>query len=84
VHVSLEAPRGPLHLLVLLSDPNAVLRGEADGAPLQSGRPEGEVRRLEGGRATGRPVTLDLHASSGGILGLWLAGVEPGLTGRLD
>jgi hypothetical protein len=83
VRVSLEAPRGPLRLLVLLSDADASLLGEADGAPLETSRWEGAVRRLEGGAATGRSVRLDLRASSGGVLGLWLAGGPPILPGDL-
>jgi hypothetical protein len=84
VHVVLKAPRGPLRVLVLLSDAGAVLRGETDGVPLEAPRPEGEVRALEGAEvATGPPVRLDLQASSGGVLGLWLAGASPVLPGDL-
>ena len=83
VHVSLRASRGPLSLMVLLSDGSAVLRGEADGVSLQAARPEGEVRLLEGEVARGASVSLDLHASTGGLLAFWLAGAGPALPGDL-
>jgi hypothetical protein len=82
-HVSLRASRGPLSLMVLLSDGSAVLRGEADGVSLQTPRPEGEVRLLEGEVARGASVRLDLHASTGGLLAFWLAGAGPALPGDL-
>jgi hypothetical protein len=85
VHASLASSPGPLRVAVLLSDAGAVLAGEADGRPLrEAARSEGEVRWLEGGAAGGVRTTLDLHASSGGVLGVWLAGASPRPTGRLD
>jgi arylsulfatase A-like enzyme len=85
VQTSLEAPRGPLHLVVLLSDPAAVLHGQADGLPLVDGpRSEGAVRSLEAGAVAGPRVKLDLRASKGGLLGLWRVGEDPRPTGRLD
>jgi hypothetical protein len=75
VRVSLMAPPGPVRVQVLLSDAGAVLQGGADGAPLTARRSDGEVRVLEGTRRThGLFVKLDLRASSGGLLALWLAG----------
>jgi len=83
VHVSLRAPRGPLRVLVLLSDASAVLRGEADGAALEAPSPEGEVRLLVGEAPNAPAVNLGLHASSGGIVALWLVEARPASPGDL-
>ena len=73
--MSLKAPPGPLRVLALLSDGDAVLGGEADGEPLDAPHPDGEVRLLEGThRAPAPAVKLDLRASSGGVIALWLVG----------
>ncbi len=83
VHARLKGPRGPLRLLVLLSDGDATLEGEADGSPLVSAsarvsaRIDGEVRSLDGARLAGPSVQLDLRASKGGVLGLWLVPPDP-------
>jgi glucan phosphoethanolaminetransferase (alkaline phosphatase superfamily) len=85
MHASLEAPRGPLRVVALLSDASAVLRGDVDGTRLaEAPHSEGEVRWLEGGTATGPHVRVDLSVSTGGLLGLWLVGGSSRPTGRLD
>jgi hypothetical protein len=73
VHALLKSAPGPLRLLVLLSDGGATVDGEGDGKPLSSPSVDGEVRLLEGAHGAGGSVRLDLRASRGGILALWLA-----------
>ncbi|MGD0527664.1 MAG: hypothetical protein ABSE49_21200, partial [Polyangiaceae bacterium] len=80
-----SSPPGPLRIAVLLSDAGAALAGRANGRPLaEAARSEGEVRWLEGGAPALLRTTLDLHASSGSVLGVWVLGAGPRLTGRLD
>jgi arylsulfatase A-like enzyme len=84
---------GDGRVLVLLSDPAAALQMSADGAPLppppalasaSAGEPGGEVRAFdlavpEGGAAgVARPsVSLQLHASTGTVEGIWMASPGP-------
>jgi Sulfatase/HEAT repeats len=75
-HVILKSPPGPLRLLVLLSDASATLDGEVDGEPLVSPHVDGEVRSLQGIHRSGPPVTIDLRASKGAVVALWLAPPE--------
>jgi hypothetical protein len=72
VHVLLKSAPGPLRLRVLLSDGSATVDGEGDGKPLSSPSVDGEVRWLEGAPGAGGSVRLDLRASRGGILALWM------------
>jgi hypothetical protein len=72
VHALVKSARGPLRLLVLLSDGGATLDGQADGEPLSSATLDGEVRSLGGFHRAGASVRLDLRASRGGIVALWL------------
>jgi hypothetical protein len=77
---SLRAPPSTERVLVLLSGPNATLDVSLDGTPLtaQSEASEGEVRAFALGPRS-RPGRLDLRASGGAIVAVWL---WP--TGRLD
>jgi hypothetical protein len=72
VHVLLKSAPGPLRLLVLLSDAGATLEGRADEAALSSPPVDGEVRSLDGVHGAGPSVRLDLRASRGGMVALWL------------
>jgi hypothetical protein len=83
VHTRLVAPPGPARLLLLLSDAQAGLSVLADGAPEAGSGPEteGEVRVVElDASRRNRRLRLDLRASSGGILAVWLVPES----GRLD
>ena len=73
--MSLKAPGGgPLRVIALLSDGKAELDGEADGTAMIASGAEGEVRELVGGRREApSSVHLDLRASSGGVVALWVA-----------
>jgi hypothetical protein len=87
VHALLKAPPGPLRLQVLLSDAGATLDGEADGTPLVSPRTDGgEVRSLQGTHIGGPSVRLDLRASSGGVLAIWLGarGTSEGMDAKRE
>jgi hypothetical protein len=57
---------------VLLSDANAALEGFADGIPLAASPFGSEVRALELPARSGRRVQIDLRASSGGVVAVWL------------
>jgi hypothetical protein len=72
VHVLLKSAPGPVRVLVLLSDAGATLDGDADGAALSPPPVDGEVRSLEGVHGAGPSVRLDLRASRGGVVALWL------------
>ena len=85
VHVALEGAPGPLRVLVLLSDAGATLDGEADGAALSSPHVDGEVRSVRRGSPRAGPsVRLDLRASRGGIVALWLVPARRRRATRLD
>jgi hypothetical protein len=79
LRTTLRAGRGPVALLVLLSDASAMVDGEADGVPLASPRVDGEVRVLQGVHGEGPSVHVHLRASSGGIVALWVAPQTPDL-----
>jgi hypothetical protein len=64
-------------LLVLLSDAGATLDGEVDGEALVCPRVDGEVRSLQGIHRSGSSTAIDLHASKGAIVALWLAPPAP-------
>jgi hypothetical protein len=90
VRAVLPVPAGAGRVIVLLSDPHAELAVSAEGEPdAASGSPEargeaaGEVRVVElEARQQSRRVRLDLHASAGGIVALWV--IPPAAPGRLD
>jgi arylsulfatase A-like enzyme len=77
VRTTLTVPSGPVHLAVLLSDGDARLEATADGVA-GSGGGEGEVRLIDfaplagAGRLAGRRLVLEVHASAGGLLAIWL------------
>ncbi len=89
VRAALAMPGGPARLLVLLSDPHADLTVSADGQPSPA-RPgegadtDGELRVVElEPTQPSRRVRLDLHASVGGVVALWVIPASPP-HGRLD
>jgi HEAT repeat protein len=92
VHASLPVPSGPARLLVLVSDPHADLAVSADGergpaaTPVEGeGGDTGELRVVELGSRQSRRVRLDLHASPGGVLAVWIIPTAPAAPrGRLD
>jgi hypothetical protein len=66
VHATLRAPSGKSRAIVLLSDEHASLAPGASGT--------GEVRELDlppPPSGSGR-IPIDLHASTGGVVALWL------------
>jgi arylsulfatase A-like enzyme len=81
VRTELSLSPGPARLAVLLSDSEAALKGSVDGAPLagQLGADGGSVRYGELGREHGPRIRLELRASAGGIVALWVMPI-----GRLD
>jgi arylsulfatase A-like enzyme len=94
VHASLAVPAGPARLVVLVSDPHAELAVSADGdggstaaAPLEGGGDTGgelRVVELESSRQS-RRMRLDLHASAGGVVAVWIIPTPPVPSrGRLD
>jgi len=92
VHASLAVPSGPARLVVLVSDPHTELAVSADGesgpaaaAREGAGDTEGELRVVELESRQSRRVRLDLHASTGGVLAVWIIPTVPvGPRGRLD
>ncbi len=91
VHAALAVPPGATRLVVLLSDPHADLaasaEGETDAGAASSheerGETGGDVRVLElEPRQQSRRMHLDLHASLGGIVALWV--IPSSSPGRLD
>ncbi len=88
VHTGLTVPSGPARLVILLSDAHADLSVQADGVKEASGsaiegshESEGEVRVVElDPHGRNRRLRLDLRASSGGIVAVWLVPES----GRLD
>ncbi len=88
VHAALAVPAGSARLVVLLSDPHADLSVTTDGAA-EAGAQEGggetgadvRVVALES-RPQSRKMHLDLHASAGGVVALWVIPVPT--HGRLD
>jgi len=81
VRTELLLSPGAVRLAVLLSDSEATLEGSVDGAPLagQLSANGGSVRYGDLGQTHASRIRLELRASAGGIVALW---VIP--TGRLD
>ena len=79
VHASLQVARGGAgaNLVALLSDPTATLMVRADGRALPASAADGQVRILALPVPHGPSVRLDLEASSGGVLALWVASTVP-------
>jgi len=75
VEATLPPPARPsaLTLLVLLSDANATLEGQIDGVPIPATTAGTEVRSIELASARSGRGRLELRASSGGVIALWLA-----------
>ncbi len=90
VHAALAVPPGAARLVVLLSDPHADLAVTADGATdagatsqERGGDTGSDVRVVElESRQQRRRVHLDLHASAGGVVALWV--IQAPVRGRLD
>ncbi len=71
VHATLRAPPGRLRAIVLLSDEHASLSSGGDAGSDEAG----EVRVVDlapGATAERGHVTVDLRASTGGVVALWL------------
>jgi hypothetical protein len=77
--VTLATPGPHVRVVALLSDPQAKLDVSADGGAPSETPAQGEVRTLELPGRMGRRVHLDFHASTGGVLALWLVSSD-----RLD
>jgi hypothetical protein len=74
-HASLTVPPGPIRLVTLLSDGRADLAVVADGVtePNAPRETEGEVRVVElEARERSRRARIDLRASAGGVVAMWL------------
>jgi len=77
VHAQVRVARGGASLVALLSDPAAALSLQADGRALPAAPADGQVRVLALPGSHGPLVRLDLEASSGGVLALWVASTVP-------
>jgi arylsulfatase A-like enzyme len=78
VQTAISVPAGPARLVALLSDAHAALAVSADGATAPTTTPAddeaaGEVRTVELEPASrSRRVRLDVRASSGGVVAMWV------------
>jgi len=80
VHAAIAVPGRALdaRLVALVSDADASLEVRADGRPLAPSGPGSTVRSFELEARPGHRVELDLRASGGGVVALWMVGVGPG------
>jgi hypothetical protein len=77
-NLPLMVPAGEARLLVLLSDASAALEASLEGRPAPAGG-EGAVRVVELGRDHPARGRVELRASTGSLVAVWVAS-----TGRLD
>jgi hypothetical protein len=74
VHAGVVSPGGPVRIVALVSDAGATLEASEGGRPLAgNGTGTGEIVRVFDAPDSPRKLRLDLRASSGGVIALWVA-----------